>query len=75
MIMECIHCKGQMEKGTAPFTIDRNGYHVHWDAVPAWVCTQCGEAYFESREVDLIQNALAELDRQSEALACSGNNG
>ena len=66
--MECIHCKGQMKKGTAPFSIDRDGYHVHWDAIPAWVCTQCHEPYFEAREVELIQNALASLDRESSKL-------
>ncbi|MBI4490355.1 MAG: YgiT-type zinc finger protein [Deltaproteobacteria bacterium] len=69
--MECIHCKGPMEKGAAPFTVDRKGYLVHWEAVPAWVCGQCGEAYFESREVDLIQKALAVLDRESAAFMAS----
>ena len=33
--MECIHCKGRMVRGTAPFSLDRKGYHVSWDAVPA----------------------------------------
>lgn len=71
--MECIHCKGRMKRGTAPFSLDRTGYHVSWDAVPAWVCTQCGEPFFESREVDLIQRALTELDRESAALASAGS--
>lgn len=70
--MECIHCKGRMVKGTAPLSLDRKGYHVSWDAVPAWVCTQCGEPYFESREVELIQKALAGLDRESASLAAAG---
>ncbi|HEY7558095.1 MAG TPA: YgiT-type zinc finger protein [Candidatus Binatia bacterium] len=69
--MECIHCKGQMKRGTAPFSLDRNGYHVSWDALPPWVCTQCGEPFFEAREVDLMQNALRELDRESAALVSS----
>ena len=67
--MECMHCKGRMVRSTAPFSLDRNGYHVAWDAIPAWVCGQCGEAFFESREVELIQKALTELDRESAALA------
>jgi YgiT-type zinc finger domain-containing protein len=71
--MECIHCKGCMKRATAPFSLDRNGYHVAWDAIPAWVCTQCGEPFFESREVDLIQKALTELDRESAELASSGS--
>lgn len=70
--MDCIHCKGRMVRGTAPFSLDRKGYHVSWDAVPAWVCVQCGEPYFESREVELIQKALAGLDRESNALAAAG---
>jgi YgiT-type zinc finger domain-containing protein len=70
--MECIHCKGQMKRGAAPFSEDRNGYHVSWDAIPAWVCTQCGEPFFEGREVDLIQNALRELDRESASLTSPG---
>lgn len=70
--MECIYCRGRMEKATAPFTVDRKGYHVHWDAIPAWVCTQCGEAYFESREVDAIQKVLSVLDREHAALTASG---
>lgn len=72
--MECIHCKGHMNRSMAPFSLDRNGYHVSWDAIPAWVCCQCGEPLFEAREVDLIQNALAELDRQSAALNGNGQN-
>ncbi len=67
--MECIHCKGSMEKGTAPFTIDRSDYHVHWNAVPAWICTQCQEPYFEAREIELIQTALSTLDRESTKLS------
>ena len=64
--MECLHCKGQMEPGTAPFSVDRRGYHVHWDAIPAWVCTQCGEPFFETREVNEIQRALDALDKANE---------
>ena len=71
--MECIHCKGRMVRGTAPYSLDRKDYHVSWDAVPDWVCTQCGEPFFESREVELIQKALAGLDRESKALAATGS--
>ena len=54
-----------MEKATAPFSVDRKGYHVHWDSLPAWVCKQCGEPYFEGQEVDRIQMALDALDREN----------
>lgn len=64
--MECPHCKGRLVKGAAPFSIDRDGYHLHWDAIPAWTCTQCGEPLFEGREVDAIQDAIRALDRENE---------
>ena len=54
-----------MERATAPFHIDRNGFHLSLDHVPAWVCTQCGEPYFESTEVDLIQAMLQVLDEHA----------
>jgi YgiT-type zinc finger domain-containing protein len=49
---------GRMKKATAPFHIDRKGHHLSLDAVPAWVCTQCGEPLFEEREVRTIQRLL-----------------
>lgn len=70
--MNCIHCKGDMKKGTAPFQIDRKGYHLLFDAIPAWVCTQCGEAYFDEAEVDAIQEVLQTLDKETEKLAVAG---
>ena len=69
--MECLHCKGRMERGTAPFSADRQGYHVRWDAVRAWVCMQCGEPFFEAHEVEEIQRALEALDRANDRLAAA----
>ncbi|MEI6329930.1 MAG: YgiT-type zinc finger protein [Pseudanabaena sp. ELA645] len=63
--MECIYCKGQMEKKTAPFNIQKNGYYLHWDAIPAFVCDRCGEVYFSEHEVDVIQSAISQLDSKN----------
>ena len=57
-----------MVRGSAPFSIDRNGYQIHWNAIPAWVCSQCGEAHFEAREVEAIQRVLQRVDEESVAL-------
>jgi YgiT-type zinc finger domain-containing protein len=54
-----------MHRGTAPFSMDRKGYQIRWNAVPAWTCSQCGEPYFEAAEVEAIQRALTLLDEQS----------
>jgi len=69
--MRCVHCRGQVKRGTAPFHIDRNGYHLLLDAVPAWVCEQCGESYFEDSEVDSIQDAIRSLDDHASKLVKS----
>ena len=61
--MKCIHCNGEMKSATAPFRVDRHGYHLLLDTVWAWVCGECGEAYFEIREVEAIQEAIKVLDR------------
>ena len=67
--MKCMYCQGKMSKGQAPFHIDRKGYHLSLEAVPAWVCGQCGEPYFEEHEVKTIQRLLLQLDRQTANLA------
>ncbi len=62
-----------MRRETAPYRIEKNGYHLTWNAVPAWVCDQCGESLFEAHEVDLIQEALVVLDSITATLAAVGN--
>ncbi len=66
--MKCVHCQGVMRRGTAPLHIDRKGCHVTLDSVPAWVCEQCGEPFFEEREVAAIQDLLRSVDEKSRAL-------
>lgn len=70
--MKCMHCKGEMERGTAPIHIARKGIHVSLDSVPAWVCKQCGEPCFEESEVDSIQAIVETVDQQAEQLAKTG---
>jgi YgiT-type zinc finger domain-containing protein len=58
-----------MKKGSAPFHIDRRGYHLLLDSIPAWVCQQCGETYFEEREVDSIQELIKTVEEKTHDLA------
>lgn len=67
--MECTHCRGKMVRRKVPFQVDREGYHLTFESVPAWVCTQCGEPYFEAVEVDAIQDALKLLDERAGKIA------
>ena len=63
--MKCIHCQGQMKRGTTPFHIDRKGCHLVLDNVPAWVYQQCGETYFEEKEVDAIQVLIMSVEEKA----------
>ncbi len=67
--MKCMYCQGTMKRGVAPFHIDRKGYHLQLDKIPAWVCSQCGEIYFGEEEVDSIQSVIRAVDEQLEKLA------
>jgi len=67
--MKCIHCQGQMKRGTTPFHINRKGCHLVLDNVPAWVCQQCGETYFEEKELDAIQDLIMSVEEKAQVLA------
>jgi len=56
--MKCLLCKGEMEKSSVSYTVDRRGYHLFIKKIPAYVCSQCGEKYFDEKEVDALQNMI-----------------
>jgi YgiT-type zinc finger domain-containing protein len=58
-----------MERGAAPFHVDRNRYHLVLDRIAAWICSKCGEVYFEETEVDSIQSIIQTVDAEVEKLA------
>ena len=61
--MRCLRCQGPVQKGTAPVRVERDGYRLAWESVPAWVCTRCEHAYFEPREVDTVRKALKAMKK------------
>jgi YgiT-type zinc finger domain-containing protein len=61
-----------MARAAAPFHVDRGGCHVVLDSVPAWVCQQCGEAYFEDREVDAIQDLIRSVEHNAKKIVATG---
>ncbi len=51
----CTFCKGKPDKGTTEFLARAGGEVVVIKDVPAYVCEQCGEAYYTpdiSRKID-----------------------
>ena len=67
--MKCLHCPAEMKRGTTPYHVDRRGYHLILDSVPAWVCEQCGEPYFEERQVDAIQDLVRSVEEKIRVIA------
>lgn len=62
--MRCLLCNGEMEKSSVAYTVDRKGYHLFIEKVPAYVCSQCGERYFEEREVEAIHEMIKTLENK-----------
>jgi YgiT-type zinc finger domain-containing protein len=53
-----------MEKTTVAYTVDRKGYHLFIEKIPAYVCSQCSERYFEEKEVEAIQSMIKVLEEK-----------
>lgn len=66
--MKCLLCKGEMEKKTVTYTVDRKGYHLFIKSITAYVCIQCGEKYFEEKEANAIQNMLKLFEEKLQEL-------
>lgn len=67
--MKCLYCQGQMSQGLAPFQVDRRAVHLRLDRVPAWVCSQCGEVYFDESAVRAVQDLIESVEQQAGKLA------
>jgi len=60
--MQCLYCHGELIQKNVSYTVNRNGYHLIIDDVPAWVCEQCGEMMFDEPVVEAIQKMVEEMD-------------
>ena len=53
----CSFCKGTLKKGKTEFTVKSGNSIVSVKNVPAYICENCGEAYFDpdvSRRIDKV---------------------
>ena len=69
--MKCLHCQGDLVRQTAPFQADRGGIHLRLEAIPAWVCRQCGEPLFAEREVAAILETLRQIEARHHELVAA----
>lgn len=60
--MKCVICKtGDLQPQSVSVTVDRQGVLLVVQGVPALVCDNCGERYFE----DAVSARLLELTEQA----------
>ncbi|MEK6581886.1 MAG: YgiT-type zinc finger protein [Nitrospirota bacterium] len=64
--MKCLFCNGEMEKKKVAYTVNRKGYHLYVEKIPAFVCSRCGEQFFDEKEVGAIQNMLKAFEEKLE---------
>ena len=54
--MRCVICKtGELKPGTTSLTVERGEMTLVLKGVPARVCGQCGEAYFDEATTKHIE--------------------
>jgi YgiT-type zinc finger domain-containing protein len=55
-LMPCVICKtGDVNPGTTSFAVERGTMTLVLKGVPARVCSQCGEAYFDETTTKHIE--------------------
>lgn len=62
--MDCFMCKGDLEEKKVNYIVDLEKTIIIIKGVPAKVCKQCGEQYFDdktSENIEAIVNQLKKL--------------
>lgn len=65
--MECFMCKGNLVKKEVNYVVDLDKTIIIVKSVPAKVCTQCGERFFDddvAQNLEKIINNLKDLETE-----------
>jgi YgiT-type zinc finger domain-containing protein len=60
----CPLCGGEKQPGTTTFAVDLNFGVVVVREVPAFVCAQCGDAWFDDPVAAKLESVVAEARRK-----------
>lgn len=63
--MSCFVCKGDLEKKKVNYVVDLENTIIIIKGVPAKVCTQCGEQFFDDETAENIENIVKKLKELS----------
>ena len=61
--MNCFMCKGNLEKKDVNYRVDLDNTIIIIKGVPARVCTQCGEQYFDDETAENIEKIVNQLKK------------
>ena len=59
--MDCFICKGKLEEKKVNYIADLEDTIIIIKGVPAKVCTQCGEQYFDDETTENIERIVNQL--------------
>jgi len=62
--MTCVLCKGKMKKGLVNYSVDCKSQFLLIKDVPALICDQCGESFFDDEVYDKIEK-IVDVARKS----------
>ena len=54
----CSKCGGEVKRKTIAQEFEKEGVKVKLSGIKAWVCTKCGEIYFEPGGADKLAQAV-----------------
>lgn len=63
--MSCFRCNGNLEKKKVNYVVDLERTIIIIKGVPAKVCEQCGEQYFDDETAENIEKIVNELKQLS----------
>lgn len=61
MTSPCTECKGKVRRKTISQEFEKEGVRVKLSGFKAWVCSQCGEIYFEPGGAEKVAQAVNSL--------------
>lgn len=62
--MKCVVCKiGETQPGTTTITLERHGFTLVMEEVPAEICNNCGEDYIEDTIADEILTIAEKMSK------------
>ena len=61
--MDCFACKGELEKKNVNYVVDLENTIIIIKGVPAMVCKQCNEQYFDDKTSEKIEEMVNQLKK------------